>query len=805
MIRSPQFSLANTPIGRKMLLTSILSFCLSGPLVGCGQIFDNGSTSETAISIEGTNVLNALSYVSGGGAVASSKDIVGAADINNSERAVTSNTILAAADSIFLANSTPSLAEKSAPTRNTTGSVENPIVFVAQVPTAKAFGSRMATFANHLTNPDQVPRGGDLYIRYPNGALRNLTKEAGFGMEGQQADRAIAVREPSVHWDGKKVIFSMVVGAPARQHEAKDYFWQLYEVSGLGVGEKAVITKVPFQPPNYNNVSPIYGTDDKILFTSDRPRNGAAHLYPQLDEYESSATITGIWALDVAAGKFRLLNHTVSGAFNPFIDSTGRLIFTRWDHLLQDQQADIDRASASPIYGAMNFSDEGADAMKLPLAADYFPEPRKQSFTKYGRVNPFETNLFMPWQMNEDGTDEVTLNHFGRHEYQFNAIVPSFMDDAALASTMEGIQSKNRMTIRSSNGLFQLAENKRSPGNFVGVYSREFGTLTSGPLVQITGASTLTPESMTITPIVQIDARTNESVSGRYRNPVYLQNGRLISSFTKTNEISDPMLTEFRLTTLIPAENGTSQMAGAPLLQNGIRKSLSWWSPAVLAKFDGLLWEIEPVEVTPRVRPSKAKEPMPTPEKSIFQAEGVDESAFRNWLVTNNLSLIVTRNQTSRELSDKLQPFNLSVPNGVETIASPLQRKYEISHYQLLQADQVRGYKQAGRRPIAQPSADVKRFNPSNPEGPASSVKISPDGSTAAFVPANRAMTWQTTDASGEPIVRDRVWVTFQPGEVRVCASCHGLNTKDQIGRKEPINPPEALRTLLRSWKAMAK
>jgi len=49
------------------------------------------------------------------------------------------------------------------------------------------------------------------------------------------------------------------------------------------------------------------------------------------------------------------------------------------------------------------------------------------------------------------------------------------------------------------------------------------------------------------------------------------------------------------------------------------------------------------------------------------------------------------------------------------------------------------------------------------------------------------------------------VWVTFQPGEVRVCASCHGVNQKDQAGRAPPTNEPEALRDLLKAWKTMPK
>ena len=62
-------------------------------------------------------------------------------------------------------------------------------------------------------------------------------------------------------------------------------------------------------------------------------------------------------------------------------------------------------------------------------------------------------------------------------------------------------------------------------------------------------------------------------------------------------------------------------------------------------------------------------------------------------------------------------------------------------------------------------------------------------------------MSWQLTDGTGTPVVRERYWLTFQPGEVRVCAACHGVNTKDQLGAASPQNAPEALRALLNAWK----
>ena len=96
---------------------------------------------------------------------------------------------------------------------------------------------------------------------------------------------------------------------------------------------------------------------------------------------------------------------------------------------------------------------------------------------------------------------------------------------------------------------------------------------------------------------------------------------------------------------------------------------------------------------------------------------------------------------------------------------------------------------------------ETEARNPPAPGAPAGSVLLGPDGSMAALVPAHRAMTWQLTAPNHAPVVRERYWLTFQPGEIRVCASCHGLNSQDQAGQAAPNNSPEALRTLLRFWK----
>jgi len=99
----------------------------------------------------------------------------------------------------------------------------NAILFVTQVPQpleannnvlSNVFLGVGAGFGNHLADTLHAPRGGDLWLRKKDGTLVNLTRSLGYGVAGAQHTNGIAVREPQLHWDGTRVLFSMVVGAP---------------------------------------------------------------------------------------------------------------------------------------------------------------------------------------------------------------------------------------------------------------------------------------------------------------------------------------------------------------------------------------------------------------------------------------------------------------------------------------------------------------------------------------------------------------------------------------------------------------
>ncbi|MFA6955211.1 MAG: hypothetical protein WC538_04980 [Thermoanaerobaculia bacterium] len=708
----------------------------------------------------------------------------------------------------------------------TTGSSEavetgNPILFVTQVPVPADFTTIGSVFGNHQSDVAGAARGGDLWIRYPDGTLKNLTKTAGFGMDGLQGAKAIAVREPSVHWSGTKALFSMVSGAPTQQYAWEDYYWQIYEVSGLGKNDTPVIAKVANQPQQYNNVSPIYGSDDRVIFTSDRPRNGARHLHPQLDEYEEAPVVSGIWSLDPSTGDLRLLDHSPSGDFTPSIDSFGRLIFTRWDHLQRDQQADADAVDGGE-YGTFNYADETEGAARLQSRAELFPEPRGERTDLLAGTNleGHSFNQFFPWQANEDGTELETINHVGRHELHgyFNR---SVSDDPNVDEFID--DDVSRFNHNEIQNLLQIREDPARAGTYFAIDAPEFRTHASGQLVSFAAPPGLPADQMTIEWLTHRDTagftEDGESVppthSGLYRNPLPLASGALlavhtaetrqdVNAGTRANPKSRYAL---RVKTLKKA--GAYFVADQPLT-SGLSKTVSYYDPDVLVTYSGELWELDPVEVRPRARPSRPAPRLDSAELSAFAAESVSVASLQSYLTANDLALVVSRDVTTRDAADRQQPFNLRVAGTNTQTVGAAGKIYDVKFVQFFQGDQIRGIggtaePRDGRRVLAQVMHDAVSKNPAGASIPPGSVRIGADGSMAAFVPARRAMTWQLTDPSGVPVVRERFWLTFQPGEIRVCASCHGLNSRDQAGKGVPANSPEALRELLHFWKSQVQ
>jgi len=170
----------------------------------------------------------------------------------------------------------------------------NPIVFVTQPPIpnelnnstiTNTFLSVVSEFGNQQADTAHAARGGDLWLMTTNLSLVNLTRKAGFGTNGIQAGIGIDVRDPAIYWDGTKLLFSMVVGAPTNAADTTTFYWQLYELTNLAAviantNTPPVIVPVANQPANCNNINPAYALNGVIIFMSDRPFGNQPQLYP---------------------------------------------------------------------------------------------------------------------------------------------------------------------------------------------------------------------------------------------------------------------------------------------------------------------------------------------------------------------------------------------------------------------------------------------------------------------------------------------------------------------------------------------
>jgi hypothetical protein len=676
----------------------------------------------------------------------------------------------------------------------------NPVLFVTQTPFHTTFDMVTGTFGNHKGGESYAPRGGDLRIVYASGNVRNLTEEAGFGLE-KHAE--IAVREPSVHWDGKRALFSMVIGGTVKD-VFDPVYWQIYEVTGLGEGEAVHIERVPNQPEKFNNVSPVYGSDGRILFTTDMPRNGDRLLYPQLDEYESVETNTGLWSFDPAleGGDARILTHVPSGVFSPKVALDGRVIYVRWDHLQRDQQAHAEK-NGDGDYGTFDFASESS-ADHASSLREMFPEPEGDDEVSAGN-HRHTFNQFFPWQINPDGTEEETVNHVGRHEMV--GYIESTRDDLPYHSS-----SEEHPPITN---FFHIAEDPGQPGMFYGTNAPEFATHSSGEIVAFNGklgvnADDIYPIHITNPATYQAPEWGTSDVpgaDGRYRNPVPLADGTLIAVHTpdahqESTAGNGPFGNasyRFRIRHLIPQEGSQYLTAGSPLAEP-ITKTVTYFDNQSYGDvtYSGEMWELDPVEVVARPQPASRSFEVPAGERAIIDDVMMTQGGYdglRAYLEKNGLALLISRNVTRR--ADEQQPYNLAIPGGTATVA-PGEKPEDIEYIQFYQGDQLRGYSghRDGRRVLAREMHDA----PDAGLPFKGAFKLGLDGSFAALVPARRAMSWQLDAPDGTAVVRERYWLTFAPGEIRVCPNCHGVNRKDVVmGEPAPENAPEALAPLLQS------
>jgi hypothetical protein len=167
------------------------------------------------------------------------------------------------------------------------------------------------------SNADEYYPGSDLFLLSPispQGELTNLTEQYTHRNVSNPSNFG-AVADPEVSFDGKKILFSM--------KENRNSRWRLYEMNADGSG----LIQVTDQAAG-DDMDPIYLPSGQILFAS--TRTGI------VDEYErrgSPLLHVGDRAPDGRLTNIRQLSFNQSHDTNPMVHSSGKVIYSRWEHL----------------------------------------------------------------------------------------------------------------------------------------------------------------------------------------------------------------------------------------------------------------------------------------------------------------------------------------------------------------------------------------------------------------------------------------------------------------------------------------
>ncbi|HWO20128.1 MAG TPA: Calx-beta domain-containing protein [Kofleriaceae bacterium] len=526
--------------------------------------------------------------------------------------------------------------------------------------------------------------------------------------------------------------------------------------------------------------------------------------------------------------------------------------------------APYNESFAQTFNGSGNFADETLGAAFTQVTAmapnswDLFPEPRnfdhKTLIDDFGdTLNGNAQNIFLPWMINLDGTGGEILNHVGRQEL-VALTARSFKNDPGLVDLFASVNpGYGGLTPHAFlNNFLWVREDPRSPGTFYGSDAPDLGTHGAGQIVRLNNAGALpggaarNPDTITVTYITSgangaakpafiptVKPGMNEPATGQvplsaanaetlYRTPVPLADGNLIASHagnvTQTDynsgTVAQPItFYAFRLYSLKPA--GATYVPDVAL-SPGLTITTSYYVGATLVSYSGPAWELDPAEVVARTPPAPAAAgPLSSIEAGVFASVGVHVPTFQGYLRRKNAALSICRDVTKRDLHDRQQPFNVKVAWSNTQSVGTGGKIYNVAWVQFLQGDLRRGYllggaaPAPGRRVVATPLHDTLAENVQTPGAPPGSVRLGDDGSFAAIVPAGKALTWHLldNDAAKTSQIKERFWVTFQSGEIRTCANCHGINTSDQTGSiaspvGSPTNPPQALAELLKLWKS---
>lgn len=231
-----------------------------------------------------------------------------------------------------------------------------------------------------------------------------------------------AVRDPQVHYDGEKILFSYRPGGTDCFH--------LYEVSVDGSGLRQ-LTDGPF-----DDLEPVYLPDGDIIFCSTRAKRWVPCWYTQ---------VATLHRCDGNGKNIQLLSSNIEQDNTPWVLPDGRILYTRWEYVDRSREAfhhlwvmNPDGTGQTTYYGNLYPGDVYLDAKPVPGTEEVvmINSPAHGQAEHQGRVSLVRTDL------GPDDKAAQTMIHDGRQ----------FRDPYALSADAFLVAHKTRLLLMDRAG-----------------------------------------------------------------------------------------------------------------------------------------------------------------------------------------------------------------------------------------------------------------------------------------------------------------------------------------------------------------
>ena len=231
-----------------------------------------------------------------------------------------------------------------------------------------------------------------------------------------------AVRDPQVHYDGKKILFSC-------RRSGTDCF-HLYEINTDGSGLKQM-TDGPF-----DDLEPTYLPDGGIIFCSTRCKRWVPCWYTQ---------VATLHRCDGDGANIHMLSSNIEQDNTPWMLPDGRILYTRWEYVDRSREAfhhlwvmNPDGTGQATFYGNLYPGDVYLDAKPVPGTDKLVMvnSPKHGQPEHQGRISLVRTDL---------GPDDQTAQdmiHKGR----------AFRDPYALSPDSILVAEKTRLLLMNGEG-----------------------------------------------------------------------------------------------------------------------------------------------------------------------------------------------------------------------------------------------------------------------------------------------------------------------------------------------------------------